>query len=639
MTENKKRILIIDFETVDPLLKIAGPGWAYNKINVIGCSVEYYIEGARHLGMKAWYQLIKEEPSYDTNLKYLKTICDNATTIVAHNAQYDLGILIYLGIDIFDKELIDTKSLAQLYDNTLLSYSLNDLSKKYLGHQKITDELAEFVRDKELYVDIKGKTVKTKDLRKCAKWAMSNLDKLYDVAKDLVVKYCTIDVELCGDLYEFLKVQNEWITADWVYRLSCLMKFLLKSRKKGIYVDRLNLIKIRDLLADKEKLALDLCKQAIRDKLNTYTDSTPFEEDTDSFIENFNPDKRTQLINVIKLFNLKYETRVKTGLPVLDKAWLTKQEHPFCKALKDYRRFQKVRRDFCDKILNIGIALGQTDEKVLILYPSFNIFGAETGRFSSNAPNLQQIPARDREIGPLLRSCFIPYPNEKWYQMDYGQQEFRLFSHFCYITKVDAVLKLEYDKDPYKDYHDLVAKMLGIERVYAKEINLGSLYGMGRKKQSLKLKERGLDQNSAESIYDKYHNEFPSVKLFSRYCADILKKRGYIKTLLGRRSRLDRPYRDPETGDLITFEYQAISKVIQGGAADQMIETIVKCYEKGLDDYIMFSIHDQVCISAPNIDYAKQVQDVMLNSVTLSVPMTAELGEGANWAESEQVKH
>jgi DNA polymerase I-like protein with 3'-5' exonuclease and polymerase domains len=648
------RILVLDFETKDPLLKVAGPGWATGKQTVIGGSFLPYVEE----------EVILHNPVWLESEAQIKELVDNADVLVAHNAQYDLGILHKMGINIFNKKVIDTMLLAQLYDNTLntrykgmdpdmIGYSLKSLSMRYFNDRKHIDEIGVFVRDQGLYTDSKGKNIKTKDLGKCTKWAYENLDLVFnhsEEGKKLVTSYCDQDVVLCNKLYQFFIKFPEYVSEDWIHRISELTKFLVQSRDKGISVSRKRLLEVRDQLEIKEKEALQECK-------NILENCTPTAENEDdlfeqvNFVNKFNPEKRGDLYRAVKELKIPYEIKKKTQQPILDKGWLAKQQHPFCEQLREYRRHLKVRRDFCDKILSLANVLGQSKKNSVIkLYPTFNIFGAETGRFSSNKPNLQQIPAHG-DLGPLIRSCFIPDDGYDMFQMDYGQQEFRLFSHFCYVTDIDPILKLEYDKDPRRDCHDLVATLtFGLNessdvhpmRHVAKVINLASLYGMGRIKQSLKLKENGLTQLEAENMYDKYHMQFPSVKKFSKYCANLLKKRGYVKTLLGRKSRLDKPYLDPETGDLITFEYQAISKVIQGGAADQMMETIVKCREQGLDKYLLFSIHDQIVGQVPKGDpenIAGRIQEIMLNSVKLSVPMTADLGYGPNWAETEKVKH
>ena len=107
--------------------------------------------------------------------------------------------------------------------------------------------------------------------------------------------------------------------------------------------------------------------------------------------------------------------------------------------------------------------------------------GTVTGRFSYANPNLQQIPARNKELGPRIRSLFIPEEGHTWGCFDYNQQEPRLVVHYASLQNlygVDEVL------DAYKtgnaDFHSIVADMAEIPRYQAKTINLGLFYGMGK---------------------------------------------------------------------------------------------------------------------------------------------------------------
>ena len=110
--------------------------------------------------------------------------------------------------------------------------------------------------------------------------------------------------------------------------------------------------------------------------------------------------------------------------------------------------------------------------------------GTVTGRFSYSNPNLQQIPARNKDLGPMIRSLFIPEEKHKWGCFDYSQQEPRLVVHFAATTEpisYDQSVKdiVEKFKDNAVDFHQTVADMANISRTQAKTINLGLFYGMG----------------------------------------------------------------------------------------------------------------------------------------------------------------
>ena len=104
-----------------------------------------------------------------------------------------------------------------------------------------------------------------------------------------------------------------------------------------------------------------------------------------------------------------------------------------------------------------------------------------------NNPNLQQIPARDPEIGPLIRSLFLPEEGEQWASIDYSQQEPRILVHYAHVYGKSRDVPLRgveefvtsYREDPDMDFHTMVAEMADIPRKQAKTINLGMMYGMG----------------------------------------------------------------------------------------------------------------------------------------------------------------
>ena len=138
--------------------------------------------------------------------------------------------------------------------------------------------------------------------------------------------------------------------------------------------------------------------------------------------------------------------------------------------------------------------------------------GTVTGRFSYSNPNLQQIPARNKDIGPLIRSIFVPDEGCKWGSFDYSQQEPRVLVHFAALTGgglkgADEVIESYKTEDP--DFHQAVADMAGIDRRTAKTINLGMMYGMGKGKLASEL---GLGKEDTEDLFAKFHANVPFVK-------------------------------------------------------------------------------------------------------------------------------
>ena len=144
-------------------------------------------------------------------------------------------------------------------------------------------------------------------------------------------------------------------------------------------------------------------------------------------------------------------------------------------------------------------------------------------------PNLQQIPARHKDLGPLIRSIFIPEQDCKWGTFDYSQQEPRILVHYAKLQELPGVNEIV---DAYRagdaDFHQVVADMAGIERKQAKTINLGLMYGMGKNKL---MAELGLMKESAEKLIKQYHMKAPFVKRLMENVSNKANDRGKIRTL------------------------------------------------------------------------------------------------------------
>ena len=168
------------------------------------------------------------------------------------------------------------------------------------------------------------------------------------------------------------------------------------------------------------------------------------------------------------------------GMASFQANWLESHEHELPKMLVAARKLNKARTTFID-----GMILEHVDDDGLIhaeAHPLRNDGGGTvTGRFSYSNPNLQQVPARDPEIGKLIRSLFIPEEGAHWGAFDYSQQEPRITVHYASLlglTGADEAVEAYSSQDA--DFHQIVADMANIPRKQAKDINLGLTYGMGK---------------------------------------------------------------------------------------------------------------------------------------------------------------
>lgn len=291
---------------------------------------------------------------------------------------------------------------------------------------------------------------------------------------------------------------------------------------------------------------------------------------------------------------------------------------------------------------------------------------------SSSNPNLQNIPARDPEMGPLIRGLFYPEEGEQWVSHDWSQVEYRLLTHYGQGASAEAAREA-YKTDPTTDFHQFTAELTGLERKPAKNVNFGLVYGMGKKKLARDL---GLPMEQAEEIFAIYHHKQAFVREFSRAANRAASQRGYVKTLSGRRRRFE--YWEPKDWELASgvkpttdkaeakeraqqaaealgkqprlalkraYTHKAANSIIQGGAADLMKKAIVDVWESGVCDELgppLLTVHDELAWSRPctsageqAIQHARQLMiDVW---PALRVPLMVDEERGDNWGALEEM--
>ena len=269
--------------------------------------------------------------------------------------------------------------------------------------------------------------------------------------------------------------------------------------------------------------------------------------------------------------------------------------------------------------------------------------GTVTGRFSYNNPNLQQIPARNKELGPAIRSLFIPGEGCTWGVFDYSQQEPRLVVHYAALQNlygVDEVLDAYNEGDA--DFHTIVADMAEIPRSQAKTINLGLFYGMGKNKLQAEL---GVSKDKAEDLFKQYHNKVPFVKKLMDNVMQRAQNRGQIRTLLGRLCRFhlwepnqfgihkalphEAALAEHGPGIKRAYTYKALNRLIQGSAADMTKKAMIELHKEGITPHIQ--VHDELDISVINQLEAAKIKDIMENAVDLEVPNKVDYESGPNW--------
>lgn len=611
-------MLFLDFETKDNYLsRKLGAGWVYalpGRANVHGFKV---------LGM-AYHYTATGTTGYETDLvkirEWVQNVIKFGHTLIMHNATYDLGCLEVLGVDTTHAKVYCTKIAARLFDSSLESYSLAPLTKRYTNIRKETDLLVDGVWQNDLYpwkkyelkaFDKSGwvnrqswalEHRKRPEDKVILAWAYKNMDILADKIPITVAEYAKADIEATMAVYNHIEPTIKLEDYAQFFKLSQIVN---SYRTRGIPVDL-------PLARDYHAMLMGETAQA-------------YKKVYDLVGHTFNLRSSADMSGILDAMNIPYPKTDK-GNPSITTPWMDKQDHPFLKAVMETKKLLKIDHDFIQKIIELQDDI-QEDEAVV--YPELNALGARTGRFSSSNPNLQQIPSKGR-LGDWCRDIYCAYPGDTMYSLDYANQEGRLQVHYAYLLGCEgaSLLRQEFINNPRLDMHQIIADMIGIERDEAKAINLGISYGMGKAKLANQL---GVSVSKAKYITDKYHDQVPFLIQLNTKCKESLADRGWIKTIGGRKLKIDKPV--IIDGERKTFEYKALNKLIQGSAADQIIKAMNLCYEAGIK--VMMPIHDQLIISGTQQD-AIQAKEFMETAYTLEVPtvVDVDLEGGSSWAEA-----
>ena len=591
----------IDLETKDPNLKTKGSGSVSGQGEIIGIAVA--VEG-----WSGYYPIGHREGNMDKKkvLEWITKVCAADNTKIFHNAMYDVCWLKSYGIKI-NGFVIDTMVMLSLIDENRRWYSLNSASYDYLGEVKNEQALKEAAE--AAGVDAKS--------------------EMYKLPAMYVGSYAEKDAELTLELFRVLSREIQKQNLQNVFDLETnLFPCLVDMRFNGVRVDveRAHTLK-QKLVAEEEELLLQVKKET---GIETQIWAA------------------RSIAQVFDKLSLPYSRTLKSNAPSFTKNFLKEHPHPLVQKIAKAREINKAHTTFIDTILK--------HEHKGRIHADINPIksdqgGTVTGRFSYSNPNLQQIPARNKDLGPMIRGLFIPEKDCKWGCFDYSQQEPRLVVHYAATTEPicfnDSVTKIvEKFKHDSVDFHQTVADMANISRSQAKTINLGLFYGMGKAKLQAEL---GLNtKQEAEDLFDQYHDKVPFVRELMNRTSSFAQTSGSIGTLLGRKCRFDKW--EPATFGMHTpmtleeaertygrgrirraFTYKALNKLIQGSAADMTKKAMLDLYREGIIPHIQ--IHDELDLSVESPERAKKIIEIMENAVTLKVPNKVDYESGETWGD------
>ena len=563
----------------------------YMAANLVGISFALENGEAAYLPLQLDYLGAPKTLEKTTALTLLKPVLENpAIQKVGQNFKYDLTIFARNGIDV-QGVAFDTM-LESYVLNSTGRHNMDDLAKRYLGHQTISfEEIAGKGKNQLTFNQI--------PLEKAAEYAAEDADvtmKLQQVLWEKLSKEPTLE-----KLFKEMELP--------------LLGVLSRMERRGVLIDSdalfLQSNEIANRLSELEEQAYVLAGQ-------------PF---------NLASTKQLQEI----LFD-------KLGLPVIQKtpkgAPSTNEEvleelafsHELPKVLVEHRGLSKLKSTYTDKLPQM------VNPQTGRVHTSYHQAVTATGRLSSSDPNLQNIPIRNEE-GRRIRQAFIAREGFTVVAADYSQIELRIMAHLSQ----DQGLINAFTQG--KDIHrSTAAEIFGValdevtseQRRNAKAINFGLIYGMSAFGLSRQL---GIGRADAQSYMDLYFKRYPGVQTFMHDIREKAKAQGYVETLFGRRLYL--PDINSSNGmRRKAAERVAINAPMQGTAADIIKRAMIQLDQKLQNDpdiAMIMQVHDELVFEVRSEKvafYSKLIKTHMESAADLVVPLIVDVGQGTNWDEA-----
>ena len=516
---------------------------------------------------------------------------DPAILKIGQNMKYDAKIFAQRGITV--APIDDTMLLSGALHAGLHGHGMDTLSERYLNHTPIP----------------------IKPLLGSGKSAIT-FDK---VPLSDAVPYAAEDADITLRLWQLLKPRLHAANVTRVYETleRPLVPVLAGMERSGIKVDRDTLSRMSNAFA--QKMA------GLEDEIHTLAGRS------------FNVGSPKQLGEILfDEMGLEGGKKGKTGAYATGADVLEDlaTEHELPRRVLDWRTLSKLKSTYTDALqTRINPETGR-------VHTTYSITGASTGRLSSNEPNLQNIPIRSEE-GRRIREAFVAEPGKTLVALDYSQIELRLLAH---IADIPAL------KQAFADGHDIHAmtasemfdvpldEMTPDIRRQAKAINFGVIYGISGFGLARNLR---IPRGEAQGFIDRYFERFPGIRTYMDDTKAFAKEHGYVETLFGRKIHTPEiASKGPRAGFAARA---AINAPIQGTAADVIRRAMIRMPEaiKGMPAKMLLQVHDELLFEVEEgaeDALITAARDIMENAadpvVKLDVKLTADAGQGKNWAEA-----
>jgi DNA polymerase I len=516
--------------------------------------------------------------------EFIKLFNRRGLTVVGHNLGFDLKFLWRLGLRDADCRYEDTIINAPLINEWQGKFSLGACAEIAGVQAKKGDQIAQHIR--ELFPDVPNRD------EMGSFWRLAGNDPM-------AVEYATGDGTTTWQLrdWQMPKLEADGLTTVWDVE-SRLLPVLTRMSCTGIKIDeeRLEVLRVQ-------------IEGQIEDLLSKFP--AGFNARSPQDVEKWCREHG----------NLDWPLTPKKQQPSFPEGWL--ETHDAGRQIVALRKLKTLLDSFILPMKTHHMFNGR-------VHSTFNQLrgdehGTITGRLSCSEPNLQQVPKRNKKLGRLFRSIFVPDPGMIWGSVDYSQCEPRLLAFYSRC----AALLDDYRNNPKADAHQAVADATGLPRQVGKQINQTLLTGGGK---GVIVKKYGVPESEIDAIWNTYFDKLPEIKKFQSSATKRMRARRYIKTLLGRRCRiLD-----------VNKSYWAVNRILQGSNAD-----ILKLKMVQIDDYLksvgrpidcLINIHDAIDyqFSEENRHHYEKCLEIMTSFpddglISLDVPMKVDAGEGPSW--------
>jgi DNA polymerase-1 len=534
------------------------------------------------------------------------------------NGPFDMRMMAYEGIPV-RYNIEDGSILAPLLNELDESMSLEFQLQKYCGMGKNDEELNK-------YCALHFGGAPTRD---------AQAENYHRAPGHIVAPYASDDAWGTLVFYDKRRPQINTEELDDIYQVETqLLPILLKMHLLGVRVDVAKTYQTQQGFQQEEERVMEQWYSLIGYDVNV-----------DS------PKQMAALFDKLGIAYPKTDTFINKkgkesgGNPSFPADWLKRLPHPVAKLVLARRKLGHYTGTFLENYIlkNVdpdGVIHGEFHQMRNERY------GTVSGRFSSGGGlNLQNVPARDEEMAPLIRGLFIPMDpdNQDWLKIDYSQIEYRFLAHYA-----GGILRKAYNENPDQDFHRMASLLTGLQRPDAKTFNFAVIYGQGV---AATAEQLGCSMEEAKEKLKTYHTRLPEIQPLYDKAMRRAKKRGYILTWGGRKRRfmpreeaLARGWNLKRDKSAYIGGHKALNGLLQGSAADLIKKAMVRVGNEidWVTTQLHLTVHDELDLSIPKgpdgVREAKRLKE-MMEDYQLTVPIIAEAEKGPDWGHVGEIDY